>query len=134
MRKVKTYKTLTLERLMRGEMSRIYDVFPFFNEINLLKIRFETLWDTVDYFVVCEAGYTFSGETKISFFTEFAADFEKYAAKIIHLQCDANEPEHSPFEREWFQRNYFKAQLNGLLGPTTSSSTAMWMRFLDRRQ
>lgn len=33
----------------------IYDCFPFFNELDILEIRLNTLFDTVDYFVIIEA-------------------------------------------------------------------------------
>ena len=33
----------------------IYDCFMFYNELDLLEIRIEELWDVVDYFVLSEA-------------------------------------------------------------------------------
>jgi beta-1,4-mannosyl-glycoprotein beta-1,4-N-acetylglucosaminyltransferase len=96
-------------------MPKIYDVFPFFNELNLLKIRFETLWDEVDYFVLCEANSSFSGNPKALIFKDHEEDFLAYSEKIIHLACLEDSPDFSPFEREWFQRDYFKSDLEAIL-------------------
>jgi len=41
---------------------KIYDYFTFFNEIDLLKIRLEYLYDYVDKFVISESNLTFSGQ------------------------------------------------------------------------
>ena len=48
----------------------IYDCFPFFNEIDLLKIRLNTLDGVVDKFVIYESQYTFSGNIKEFYFEE----------------------------------------------------------------
>ncbi|DAB19112.1 TPA: glycosyl transferase GT17 family protein, partial [Candidatus Gastranaerophilales bacterium HUM_19] len=32
----------------------IYDCFPFFNELDVLEIRLNVLYDIVDYFVITE--------------------------------------------------------------------------------
>ena len=42
----------------------IYDCFIFFNELDLLKIRFKLLDDLVDKFVLTESTLTFSGKPK----------------------------------------------------------------------
>ena len=45
----------------------IYDCFPFFNELDVLEIRLNILYDTVDYFVITEADKTntFLNKTRI---------------------------------------------------------------------
>jgi hypothetical protein len=43
---------------------KIYDCFTFFNENELLELRLMTLYNTVDYFVIVEAGQTFTGKPK----------------------------------------------------------------------
>lgn len=96
-------------------MSKIYDVFPFFNELNLLKVRMETLWEEVDYFVICEADRTFSGKPKTLTFKDNQASFADYSSKIIHLTCQDDNPELTPFEREWFQRDFFKTALSNFV-------------------
>ena len=50
------------------EKPRIYDCFCYFNEDLILELRFETLWDHVDYFVICESVLTISGLPKPLFF------------------------------------------------------------------
>ena len=39
---------------------KIYDCFQFFNELDLLEIRLDTLYDHVDYFVLSESNKTHS--------------------------------------------------------------------------
>ena len=43
---------------------KVYDVFPFFNELDLLEIRLNTLNDFVDEFIIIEADTTHSGLSK----------------------------------------------------------------------
>lgn len=62
---------------------KIYDCFCYFNEDLLLELRLETLWDSVDYFVICESVLTISGMPKPLFFD--ANKFKKYESKIRHL-------------------------------------------------
>jgi beta-1,4-mannosyl-glycoprotein beta-1,4-N-acetylglucosaminyltransferase len=91
-------------------MSRIYDCFCYFNEDMLLELRLETLWDHVDYFVICESVLTISGLPKPLYFDP--AKFKKYESKIRHLIVD-----NYPFEtsdawrNERWQRDYL---INGL--------------------
>ena len=46
----------------------IYDCFPFFNELDILKMRMEIMDPIVDKFVIEEAAYTFSSEPKPLYF------------------------------------------------------------------
>lgn len=66
----------------------IYDCFPFFNEIDILKLRLEILDPYVDKFVLEEATVTFSGEPKPLYFQENLHLFEKWKDKIIHVVVD----------------------------------------------
>lgn len=88
----------------------VYDVFPFFNEIDLLEIRLNTLNPLVDYFVITECSTTFSGEPKELFFLENKAKFSKFSEKIIHQVVD-NVPNLDPFSRDRFQRDQVKSIL-----------------------
>ena len=67
-------------------MSKIYDCFPFFNELEVLEIRLETMYDYVDYFIISECDYTFSGLKKGFIFEENKERFSKYLDKIIHIK------------------------------------------------
>ena len=43
---------------------KIYDCFMIYNELDLLEVRLEELYDVVDYFVISEGEHTFSGKEK----------------------------------------------------------------------
>jgi beta-1,4-mannosyl-glycoprotein beta-1,4-N-acetylglucosaminyltransferase len=65
---------------------KIYDCFQFYNEFDLLEIRFELLYDYVDYFVISETNRTHSDLPKPYYFEEKKNLFEKYKDKIIHIK------------------------------------------------
>lgn len=65
---------------------KIYDCFIFFNELELLKLRLQELYDSVDYFVIVEANKTFSGKDKEFIFEKNEKNFEKWLNKIIYIQ------------------------------------------------
>jgi beta-1,4-mannosyl-glycoprotein beta-1,4-N-acetylglucosaminyltransferase len=67
---------------------KIIDAFTFFNEIDLLKIRLELLYDHVDHFIICEANITHSGERKPYNFADNYDLFRGYLDKIIYLQWE----------------------------------------------
>lgn len=54
--------------------AKVYDCFPFFNEFELLKIRFDELNDVVDYFVLVESVETQRGNPKPLHFQEKKGD------------------------------------------------------------
>ena len=62
---------------------KIYDGFLFFNELDLLEIRLELLYDHVDYFVLSETNRTHSNELKELTFMNNKDKFEKYALSFI---------------------------------------------------
>ena len=67
---------------------KIYDVFPFFNELDILELRLNILDPYVDYFVISEATQTYSGKPKPLYFQENKKRFEKWAHKIIYQVID----------------------------------------------
>jgi len=70
----------------RSELSfKIFDCFPMFNELELLKIRLEELYDVVDYFVIVESNYTHSGKKKPLNFSDNKEMFSKYLDKIKYF-------------------------------------------------
>lgn len=76
----------------------------------LLKLRLETLWDYVDYFVISEAVYTQVGQPKPLNFD--INQFHKYREKIRYLVVDHYPPGELNFwKNENYQRNYL---INGL--------------------
>lgn len=91
----------------------IYDCFTFFNELDLLEIRLNTLNSIVDKFVLVEATLTHQGKPKPLYFEENKAKFESFSHKIIHVIVDKY-PENTNndawiFER--YQRNMIKEGL-----------------------
>jgi beta-1,4-mannosyl-glycoprotein beta-1,4-N-acetylglucosaminyltransferase len=76
----------------------------------LLELRFETLWDYVDYFVISEAVYTQVGNPKPLNFD--IKKFAKYQEKIRYLVVDRFPEGPLDFwKNENYQRNYL---INGL--------------------
>ena len=89
----------------------IFDCFTFFNELDLLELRLETLSDTVDKFILVEADRTFTGKPKPLCFQENQARFSSYLDRIIHIVVRDMPQSDNPWDREHFQRN---AVLRGL--------------------
>ena len=69
-------------------MSKVYDIFSFNNELDMLDIRLNILDPYVDKFVLVEANTTFSGVDKPFYYEENKKQFEKFHDKIIHYKID----------------------------------------------
>lgn len=84
----------------------IVDTFTFFNEFDILDMRFEELYPVVDHFVLVEADKTFSGNDKPYYFQEAfdSGRWDKYADKINSL-CFQMPEVGGSWEREYAQRN-----------------------------
>jgi beta-1,4-mannosyl-glycoprotein beta-1,4-N-acetylglucosaminyltransferase len=82
----------------------IYDCFQFFNELDLLDLRLNTLDPVVDNFVISESTVTFSGDPKPLYYDENKNLFRKFHHKIIH-NVVSDTPDVNPFERDVFQKN-----------------------------
>lgn len=65
---------------------KIYDCFNFYNELDILELRLNILYDYVDYFVVVESDVTHSGLPKQFFFEENKERFFKFLDKIINFK------------------------------------------------
>ena len=89
----------------------IYDCFPFFNELELLELRFATLNNVVDRFVLVESDQSHTGKSKPLFFAENKDRFHSYLEKIEHVVVRDLPETEEPWERDRFQRN---AVLRGL--------------------
>lgn len=72
---------------------RVFDIFPFFNELDVLEIRLNELWPVVDKFVILECRETFGGDLKPLYLQQNWSRFVKYADKIVHVITDRIEPE-----------------------------------------
>ena len=93
-------------------MRRIFDCFIFYNEIELLKYRFELLKDVVDTFIIVEANITFSGKPKEMYFKNFG--FKNVIYKVVDLPFK-NPTNEQVWENEKFQRNFMETCLEDIL-------------------
>lgn len=66
----------------------VYDMFPFFNELELLEIRLNELDAVVDVFVLAEARHTFQKKPKDLVFEKNKDRFAKFLPKIRHVVVD----------------------------------------------
>lgn len=83
----------------------VIDCIPFFNELDILKLRLHILDPLVDRFVIEEATHTFSGLPKDLCFEKNREMFEEFLPKITHLVVDNSPEEISTHERDKFQKN-----------------------------
>ena len=88
----------------------IYDCFTFFNELDLLEIRLNTLDKVVDKFVLVESIYTFQNNNKELFFDNNKSRFLKFKDKIIHIVVEELPDNltgdyYDSWKIEYYQRN-----------------------------
>lgn len=92
-----------------------YDCFTFFNELDLLEIRLNTLADVVDRFVITEATRTHRGQPKELLFEKNRKRFAAFADKIIYLVVDDLLPEEEiskdAFHLAWVNENRQRNEL-----------------------
>lgn len=67
-------------------MRKIYDCFNFFNELDILDIRLNILYDYVDYFVIVESSVKHNGEQKTFYFEENKERYSKFLDKILYYK------------------------------------------------
>jgi hypothetical protein len=83
---------------------KVYDCFPFFNELDVLEIRLEELWNVVDVFVLAESNLSHSGKPKEYIFENNKERFSKYLDKIRHIKVEDMPETGDSWVREKFQR------------------------------
>ena len=66
----------------------VYDCVPFFNELDILKLRMHIMAPYVDKFVIEESTVTFSGEPKPMIFAENRELFAEFEEKILYVAVD----------------------------------------------
>lgn len=71
-------------------MIKVVNCFLFYNELNLLKFKLKELTEVVDYFILVESKYTFSGNEKPLHYNDNKHLFTEYNHKIIHIIHDHN--------------------------------------------
>jgi hypothetical protein len=84
---------------------KVYDCFTFFNELDLLEIRLQELYDVVDYFVVTESNMSHSGKPKEYTLLENMSRFEQWSDKIRRIAVDDMPVTDNSWVREKFQRD-----------------------------
>lgn len=95
---------------------KVFDCFPFFNELELLELRLAELYDTVDYFVLVEANKTHTGKDKPFYFEKNKDRYKQYQYKIIPIKvgdCPIFSPSRFA-EIETFHRNAITRGLEGV--------------------
>jgi beta-1,4-mannosyl-glycoprotein beta-1,4-N-acetylglucosaminyltransferase len=93
---------------------RVFDCFPLFNEIDLLELRLNELWDVVDVFVIAEAKTTFTGNSKPMCLPDNAERLAKYMSKIRYMVVDVPDGM-SRWGNQEYQRNALKQELSDIL-------------------
>jgi hypothetical protein len=83
---------------------KVYDCFPFFNELDVLEIRLQELWDVVDIFVLAESNMSHSGKPKEYIFENNKERFAKYMSKIRRVVVDDMPDTPDSWVREKYQR------------------------------
>jgi len=83
----------------------LYDGFTFFNELDILEVRLNTLDSVVDKFILVEATKSFRGNDKALVFDQNKERFAKFLDKIIHVVVDDMPDGDNAWVRENFQRN-----------------------------
>jgi beta-1,4-mannosyl-glycoprotein beta-1,4-N-acetylglucosaminyltransferase len=93
-------------------MSHTIDCFTFFNELDILELRFEEMSRAVDFFVLAESPITFQGHPKPLFYAENRKRFERFSSRIRHIVVDDMPMGLDPWARERHQRNALKRALS----------------------
>lgn len=83
---------------------KIFDCFTFFNELEVLEIRLQELYNHVDYFVLVESCLTHSGNPKKLYYNDNKERFYNFNDKIIHIVVSDMPTTNNPWDREGFQR------------------------------
>ena len=92
----------------------LYDCFAFFNELDVLEIRLNTLDAIVDRFLIVEASKTFSGQPKSFIFEANSERFSKFLPKITYLKIDFPDSINTPWGRDYYQKDQLAQELASL--------------------
>ncbi len=94
----------------------IFDCFTFYNELDLLKIRFHVHAEFVDQFVLVEATRTFQGTPKPLFYLENKEEFKDFDDRVIHVIVDNYPSGFRKRRRAWkYEYNQRDSIFNGLI-------------------
>lgn len=84
---------------------RVIDGFTFNDELDILELRLNELYEHIDRFILVESTTTFTGNKKPLHFAENKERFREFSDKIIHIIVDDTPDTSNPWEREYYQRN-----------------------------
>jgi hypothetical protein len=84
---------------------KIYDCSLFRNELDLLELRLNELYNHVDHFVVVESTHTFQGDPKELVLKNNWERFAKWHDKIIHVVVDDMPNDGNAWSNDFHQRN-----------------------------
>ena len=105
--------------------SKVYDCFTFFNELDTLELRLETLDPVVDKFVLVESDTTHSGQAKPYHYLKNCERFKRFWPKIVRVAvtdmpkyCQQQSVQDQKLvlsDNRWVRENYQRnAMLRGL--------------------
>lgn len=99
------------------QTGHIYDCMIMSNEMDLLELRFNTLYDTVDRFVIVEGTRYHNGEPKPLFFNESLERFQPFLDKVSHIVVDDwPEANGSIYDNAWMMERWQRdAIMRGLV-------------------
>ena len=83
----------------------VYDLLPFFNEIDILRLHLEIMSPFVDKFIIEEATVTFSGVKKELCFDRNRQKFSKFLDRIVYIPVKDTPKKAGTHERDYFQKN-----------------------------
>lgn len=95
-------------------MPRVFDCFPFFNEIDILSLRLHELDSAVDCFVIVESNEMHgSARTKAPVFESEACRkvIAPFLHKIFYMLLDKLQPEYTDARSGWQRENFQRAAL-----------------------
>jgi len=94
---------------------KIIDCFTFYNELEMLEMRFKELYDYVDYFILVEATKTFTNKDKELYYEKNKKRYDKYADKIIHVVITDMPDNNNAWNLEFYQRRSINIGVSKLL-------------------
>lgn len=97
---------------------KVWDTFLFYNELDMLQCRLETLDEVVDRFVLCEGNITNAGQWKPSYYEDNLERFKPWADRIVHVWATGLpnggwDCEYA--KREWIRKGLEGARLKDLV-------------------
>lgn len=83
--KIGNNTSIWYETIIQDTTSKVFDCFPMNNELDILEMRFNELWNVVDRFIIIEADKTHGNKPKPYYFKDNLQRFEKYLSKVSHV-------------------------------------------------